>query len=85
MNSSCIVPMSLMEKREWAAYTIRPKIKKLLPKFLAPAPTIHVKRKFDQTLPDLHTEVTAGNIAELTGAKLTIASVGPGREQTIFL
>jgi adenylosuccinate synthase len=24
-------------------------------------------------------------IADLTGAKLTIASVGPGREQTIFV
>jgi len=31
VDSSCIVPMSLMEKREWAAYTIRPKIHRLLP------------------------------------------------------
>ncbi len=33
VDSSCIVPMSLLEKREFAAYTIRPKIHRLLPKY----------------------------------------------------
>jgi deoxyribodipyrimidine photo-lyase len=58
VDSSCIVPMNLMEKREYAAYTIRPKIKKLLPKFLQRfvMPTVKTRWKLD--LPtDVHTEV----------------------------
>jgi deoxyribodipyrimidine photo-lyase len=31
VDSSCVVPMNRIEKREYAACTIRPKIKKLLP------------------------------------------------------
>ena len=38
VDSSCVVPMSRLEKREWAAYTIRPKITKLLPEYLKPVP-----------------------------------------------
>jgi len=51
VDSSCIVPMSRFEKREYAAYTIRPKIKKLLPEYLKPAPAICVKRKFEGAAP----------------------------------
>ena len=36
VDSSCIVPMRCFEKREYAAYTIRPKIRKLLPQYLRP-------------------------------------------------
>src|SRR5436190_589337 len=36
VDSSCVVPMSRFEKREWAAYTIRPKIHRLLPDYLRP-------------------------------------------------
>jgi deoxyribodipyrimidine photo-lyase len=36
VDSSCVVPMNCMEKREYAAYTIRPKIKRLLPEYLRP-------------------------------------------------
>jgi deoxyribodipyrimidine photo-lyase len=46
VDSSCIVPMSCFEKREYAAYTIRPKIRKLLPKYLRPMPAIRVRHKF---------------------------------------
>jgi deoxyribodipyrimidine photo-lyase len=53
VDSSCIVPMSCFDKREYAAYTIRPKIKKLLPLYLKPAPPIRVKRKFREKLPQL--------------------------------
>ena len=35
VDASCIVPMASFEKREYAAYTIRPKIHKLLPRYLA--------------------------------------------------
>jgi deoxyribodipyrimidine photo-lyase len=51
VDSSCIVPMSCFEKREYAAYTIRPKIKKLLPEYLKPVPPIRVKRKFQGSVP----------------------------------
>jgi deoxyribodipyrimidine photo-lyase len=49
VDSSCIVPMSCFEKREYAAYTIRPKIRKLLPKYLRPMPALHVRHKFKGT------------------------------------
>jgi deoxyribodipyrimidine photo-lyase len=51
VDSSCIVPMSCFEKREYAAYTIRPKIRKLLPKYLRPMPAIRVRRKFGEPSP----------------------------------
>ena len=44
----------------------------------------HKARKWKQ-LPDQGAQLVLKAIAELTGAKLTIASVGPAREQTIFL
>jgi deoxyribodipyrimidine photo-lyase len=65
VDSSCIVPMRLMEKREWAAYTIRPKINRLLPQYLKPAPPLRVDRPFRTAVPKLHTAVTPGNIASL--------------------
>jgi deoxyribodipyrimidine photo-lyase len=46
VDSSCIVPMSRFDKREYAAYTIRPKIKKLLPEYLRPMPETQVRHKF---------------------------------------
>jgi adenylosuccinate synthase len=45
-------------------------------------PTSHI-RHWKQLPPKARQYLHA--IAELTGAKLTIASVGPAREQTIFL
>jgi deoxyribodipyrimidine photo-lyase len=46
VDSSCIVPMSRFDKREYAAYTIRPKIRKLLPQYLRPMPALRVRHKF---------------------------------------
>jgi deoxyribodipyrimidine photo-lyase len=58
VDSSCIVPMNLFEKREYAAYTIRPKINKLLPRFLHRFETPAVKQRWNLPLPDgIHTEV----------------------------
>jgi deoxyribodipyrimidine photo-lyase len=51
VDSSCIVPISCFEKREYAAYTIRPKIKKLLPEHLKPVPPIWIKKKFRDEAP----------------------------------
>ena len=68
VDSSCVVPMSRFEKREWAAYTIRPKIKKLLPEYLTPLPVPRVKRKFHLPVPEFHTAV------ERTGIPALVAS-----------
>jgi len=51
VDSSCIVPMSCFEKREYAAYTIRPKLKRLLAAYLRPVPPIRVQNKFRGALP----------------------------------
>ena len=47
VDSSCIVPMSLLRKQEYAAYTIRPKIHRLLDECLQPVEPIRVKRKWN--------------------------------------
>ena len=66
-----------MEKREYTAYTIRPKIRKLLPRYLKPAPAVGVSHKFTLPLPDFHTTVTSANIAELVASSDIDHSVRP--------
>lgn len=68
VDSSCIVPMNRLEKREYGAYTIRPKIRKLLDAYLVPAPPIRMGRKFNLALPESHTEVTGANILSLAAS-----------------
>ena len=65
VDSSCIVPMSCFEKREYAAYTIRPKIKKLLPRYLEPVPPLRLRCKYTGAPPHIHTCVTETNIGAL--------------------
>lgn len=68
VDSSCIVPMRRLEKREYAAYTIRPKIKRLLPEYLKPLVMPTPAKRFRGTLPDFHTTVTPANIAALVAS-----------------
>jgi deoxyribodipyrimidine photo-lyase len=68
VDSSCIVPMSLLAKQEYAAYTIRPKITKLLPEYLQPLEETTVQRKWSGPLPQR---------PEVSGASDLDASVGP--------
>ncbi|MBV8553905.1 MAG: deoxyribodipyrimidine photo-lyase [Acidobacteriaceae bacterium] len=68
VDSSCVVPMSQIEERQYAAYTIRPKLARLLPKYLKQPDPLRVKRRFDGVLPDFHTRVTERNIRELVAA-----------------
>jgi deoxyribodipyrimidine photo-lyase len=77
VDSSCIVPMRQFEKREYAAYTIRPKIRKLLPRYLTPAPDIRMRRKFRASPSDLHTAVTRAKIPELVASCEIDHTVGP--------
>src|SRR5438270_5019042 len=65
VDSSCVVPMSVLEKREFAAYTIRPKIHRLLPRFFQSTDALRVKHRYRASTPDVHLEVTPANIPEL--------------------
>ncbi len=68
VDASCVVPMSHLEKREYAAYTIRPKIHKLLPAYLTPVPPLRLRRRFSGQLPPFHTRVEVGHTDELVAA-----------------
>lgn len=80
VDSSCIVPMREFQKREYAAYTIRPKIHKLLPRYLTPAPAIRVRQKFRGRPHSLHTRVTRSNISELVASSEIDHTVPPARD-----
>jgi deoxyribodipyrimidine photo-lyase len=81
VDSSCIVPMSRHEKRAYGAYTIRPRIHKLLPEYLQPAPPVKLTRRWPASLAKLtapwHTEVTPGSIADLVASCAIDHSVPP--------
>ncbi|MFN3323097.1 MAG: deoxyribodipyrimidine photo-lyase [Bryobacteraceae bacterium] len=77
VDSSCIVPMNLLEKREYAAYTIRPKIHKLLPHFLRPVELPRVARKWNRAIPRFHTKVDPDRIAALVASCEIDHSVPP--------
>lgn len=70
VDSSCIVPMRLFEKKEYGAYTLRPKLHRLLPAHLQPVDRVELRVRFRSTpLPSgLHTEVTEANLAALVAA-----------------
>ena len=67
VDSSCIVPMRLFEKKEYAAYTLRPKLHRLLGAHLMPVERVELRVRFvaGGAGGELHTEVTDANIAAL--------------------
>lgn len=79
VDSNGTIPMSKFEKEEYAAYTIRPKIKKLLPSYLKPFAEETVEK--DSTNIDIdasfETVVTADGIAELVSQSDIDHSVKP--------
>lgn len=77
VDSSCIVPANCIPGRCYAAYSIRPKIHKLLPQFLQAVPPLCVHRKFVQPMPALHTGVDPAGIANLVAACEIDHSVAP--------
>jgi deoxyribodipyrimidine photo-lyase len=80
VDGSCIVPMSEIPHRQYGAYTIRPRIQRLLPTYLTPADTLRVKQRFSGDLPEFHTEVTAANIKELVAACQIDHSIAPSSD-----
>jgi deoxyribodipyrimidine photo-lyase len=65
VDSSCVIPMEAIRERQYAAYTIRPKINRLLPKYLRAPDTLRVKTHFTGHIPDFHTDVTDENVPAL--------------------
>lgn len=80
VDSSCIVPMAHFDKQEYAAYTIRPKIHKVLARYLQPVPPIRMKTKWDQPASPLHVAVTDRDIPKLVASCEIDHSVEPSRE-----
>ncbi len=80
VDSSCIVPMSEIPHRQYGAYTIRPRIHRLLPAYLAAADPLRVKRRFTGAIPKFHTEVTAANIEELVASCMIDHTIAPSSE-----
>ena len=80
VDANGVIPLSCYTKEEYAAYTIRPKIKKLLPQYLGRAPLKQLKRK--ATGLKVHcpeTEVTEENIVELVSQCAIDHTVPPSR------
>ena len=80
VDGSCIVPMAHFSKQEYAAYTIRPKINKLLDQYLQPQSAIRLKRKFgpaNALMLSLNTQVVPDKIADLVSSCEVDHSVSP--------
>ena len=77
VDSSCVVPMSQITQRQYGAYTIRPRIKKVLNKYLTTPDALRPKKKFTGTVPKFHTEVTRQSIPKLVASCEIDHSVAP--------
>ena len=65
VDSSCVVPMSQITSRQYGAYTIRPRITKLLSKYQVQPEALHAKKRWDGKIPHFHVEVEKSKIPEL--------------------
>lgn len=68
VDSSCTVPMNRFEKREYAAYTIRPKIHRLLPGYMKPFEMPKVLHKWTAAVPNFHVDVAPDKIPALVAS-----------------
>jgi deoxyribodipyrimidine photo-lyase len=68
VDSSCVVPMNRHPKREYAAATLRPKIRRALPECLRPVGEIRLQRRWRHPPPPFHTAVRDSEIPELVAA-----------------
>jgi deoxyribodipyrimidine photo-lyase len=77
VDASCVVPMRRFDRREWAAYTLRPKIHKLLPDYLHPLEPVKLRRKWTGEAFDWDTSVTDASISGLVASCEIDHSVKP--------
>jgi deoxyribodipyrimidine photo-lyase len=77
IDASCVVPMRAMPGRQYAAYTMRPKINAALPRFLKAVPQAKPVVRYTGTAPSFHTEVTHENIPALVASCAIDHSVKP--------
>src|SRR5262249_15337778 len=77
VDSSCIVPVNAIPERSYAAYSIRPKIHKLLPQFLKPVPRIEVRQDCKESFKGLPTDIAAKQIAKTVRACVIDHSIAP--------
>jgi len=68
VDSSCVVPMRLLEKKEYAAYTIRPKIHRMLDEHMRPVERIVPDLPYRGAPPEFHTEVAEESIPALVAS-----------------
>lgn len=72
VDSSCVVPMSRFPKREWAAYTLRPKLHRLLPQYLQPlampTPAVPYQGEADALQREFHVTVRDPEIPQLVAS-----------------
>ena len=79
VDASCVAPMNCFTRREYGAYTIRPKIQKLLPEHLKPLAPIRLRERWRAPQLDFHTAVTSANIGDLVAACDIDHGVPPSR------
>jgi deoxyribodipyrimidine photo-lyase len=77
VDSSCIVPMRLFGKREYAAYTIRPKIHRLLSNHLQPFRLPKLRQRWTDPTPAWHVAVSPDVIPNLVASCEIDHSVPP--------
>ncbi len=82
VDSSCVIPMSELSKREYAAYTIRPKIAKLMAKYLEPCPSVKVRRRWTGEAPAFHLDIAGREIASLVASCEIDHSIPPSASYT---
>ncbi|MBI4891068.1 MAG: deoxyribodipyrimidine photo-lyase [Acidobacteria bacterium] len=82
VDSSCVVPMNLFGKREYAAYTIRPKIHRLWAKYFQDAPEPSVRRRWTEAAPEFHMPVREEEICHLIQSCEIDHTVKPSISQT---
>src|SRR5262249_4831573 len=68
VDSTCIVPMNRHEKREYAAYTMRTRIRRVLNDYLNPPPDVKLKRRWSSPPPSWHVDVSTKEIPALVAS-----------------
>lgn len=77
VDASCIVPMNAIPGRCYAAYSMRPKIHKLLPQYLKPVPQVTLRVECSDRFEKLHEEIDPEEIPKLVSECEIDHSVGP--------